>query len=81
MPISILAGGMVILAVAGVAYALPRVGVAAGTMGILFGQITVAFLIDTIDIAGYDKVPLTLPRLAGLAFMVIGVYLVLPRQG
>ncbi|MGB7873187.1 MAG: hypothetical protein WBL25_02300 [Anaerolineales bacterium] len=38
-------------------------------------------LIDTIGIAGYDKVPLTLPRLAGLAFMVIGVYLVLPRQG
>jgi len=41
----------------------------------------IAVLVDTIGVAGYDKVPFTLPRLAGLALMVIGVYLVVPRQG
>ena len=80
MPISAIAGVLVLVAVAGVAYAMPRTGVAAGNMAMLFGQMTVAVIIDSIGIAGYDKVPFTLPRIAGLALMVIGVYLVLPRQ-
>lgn len=81
MPLSAVAGVLVLVAVAGVAYVMPRVGVAVGNMGMLFGQMVIAVVIDTVGIAGYDKVPLSLPRLAGLAFMVIGVYLVLPRQG
>ena len=80
MPISAVAGVMVIVAVAGVAYAMPRVGVAAGNMTMMFGQMGVAVVIDMIGVGGYDKVPLTLPRIAGLVLMVIGVYLVLPRQ-
>jgi uncharacterized membrane protein YdcZ (DUF606 family) len=49
-------------------------------MSMLFGQMAIAVIIDSIGIAGYDKVPFTLPRIAGLALMIIGVYLVLPRQ-
>ena len=81
MPISALAGVLVLVGVAGVAYSMTRVGVTAGNMALLFGQMAIAVLIDTIGVAGYDKVPLTLPRIAGLSLMVIGVYLVLPRQG
>ena len=81
LPLSAFVGVLVLIAVAGVAYAMPRVGIAAGNLALLFGQMAVAFLIDTIGFAGYDKVPLTLPRIAGLVLMVIGVYLVLPRQG
>jgi transporter family-2 protein len=81
LPMSALAGVLVIVAVAGVSYSVPRIGVAAGTMALLFGQTAIAFLIDTIGGAGYDKVPMTLPRIAGLVLMVIGIYLVLPRQG
>ncbi len=80
LPLSAVAGALVLVAVAGVAYTMSNVGVAAGNMALLFGQIAIAVLIDTIGVAGYDKVPLTLPRIAGLALMVIGVYLVLPRQ-
>jgi transporter family-2 protein len=80
LPISAIAGVIIIVAVAGVAYAMPLVGVAAGNMAMLFGQMTVAVIIDMIGVGGYDKVPLTLPRIAGLVLMVIGVYLVLPRQ-
>jgi uncharacterized membrane protein YdcZ (DUF606 family) len=57
------------------------VGVTAGNMAILFGQIAIAVLIDTLGFGGYEKVPLNLPRIAGLVFMIVGVYLVLPRQG
>lgn len=80
LPISAVAGLMVIVGVAGVAYAMPRVGVAAGNMAMLFGQMAVAVVIDMIGVGGYDKVPLTLPRILGLVLMVVGVYLVLPRQ-
>ena len=80
LPISAVAGVLVLVAVAGVAYAMPRIGVAAGNMAMMFGQMTVAVIIDMIGVGGYDKVPLTLPRIAGLALMIVGVYLVLPRQ-
>jgi uncharacterized membrane protein YdcZ (DUF606 family) len=81
LPISALAGVLVLVAVAGVAFTMTRVGVAAGNMAMLFGQMAIAVLIDTTGIGGYDKVPLNLPRIAGLIFMTLGVYLVLPRQG
>ena len=80
LPISAVAGVLVLVAVAGVAYAMPRIGVAAGNMAMMFGQMTVAVIIDLIGVGGYEKVPLTLPRIAGLALMIVGVYLVLPRQ-
>jgi transporter family-2 protein len=81
LPISALAGVLVLVAVAGVAYAMPRVGVAAGNMALVAGQMAIAVLIDTVGVAGYEKVPLTLPRVAGLLLMVVGIFLVLPRQG
>ncbi len=81
LPASAVVAVLIIVAVAGVAYSMPRVGVAAGNMAMLFGQMTLAILIDTMGIGGYEKVPLSLPRLAGLALMVAGVFLVLPRQG
>ena len=80
LPISAVAGVLIIVAVAGVAYAMPIVGVAAGNMAMLFGQMAVAVAIDMIGVGGYDKVPLTWPRVLGLALMIVGVYLVLPRQ-
>ena len=80
LPISAIAGVLVLVAVAGVAYAMPRTGVAAGNMAMLFGQMAIAVIIDAVGIAGYDKVPFTLPRIAGLVLMVVGVYLVMPRN-
>jgi len=81
LPASAVVAVLIIAAVAGVAYAMPRIGVAAGNMAMLFGQMALAILIDTMGIGGYEKVPLSMPRIAGLVLMVAGVYLVLPRQG
>ena len=80
LPISALAGVLVLVAVAGFAYSMSRIGVTAGNMALIFGQIAIVVLIDTIGVGGYDKVPLTLPRIAGLVLMAVGVYLVLPPQ-
>ena len=80
LPIAALLGIFVLTAVAGIAYAIPRVGVTAGNMALLFGQIAVAVLIDTVGLLGYERVPLSLPRIVGLVLMVIGIYLVLLKQ-
>lgn len=71
---------LIIVAVSGVAYAMPRVGVTAGNMAMLFGQMALAVLIDTLGVGGYEKVPLSFTRIAGMVLMVIGVYLVMPRD-
>lgn len=77
---SAVAGLLVLVAVAGISYAMPRVGVTAGNMSLVFGQMAIAVLIDTMGVAGYEKVQLTFPRITGLLLMAVGVYLVLPRQ-
>ena len=80
MPISAIAGVIIIVAVAGVAYAMPRVGVAAGNMAMLFGQMAVAVVIDLIGVGGYEKVPRIMPRILGLVLVMDGQSSGLPRQ-
>ena len=80
LPMSALVAVLVLIAVAGVAFAMPRIGVTTGNMLIVLGQMVIVVLIDTYGIAGYTKVPLSLPRIAGLLLMVGGIYLVLPRN-
>jgi transporter family-2 protein len=80
LPLSAVVGVLVLVAVAGVAFAMPRLGVTAGNMAIILGQMTIVILIDTFGWAGYTIIPLTLPRIAGLLLMFAGIYLVLPRE-
>jgi transporter family-2 protein len=74
------AGALGLVIIAGAAYALPRVGIAAGLATIIFGQMAVAMLIDTFGWGGAPPLPLRLERLAGVAMLLIGTWLVLPRQ-
>ncbi len=80
LPMSAVVAVLVLIAVAGVAFAMPRIGVTTGNMLIVLGQMVIVVLIDTYGIAGYSKVPLSLPRIAGLLLMVGGIFLVLPRN-
>jgi uncharacterized membrane protein YdcZ (DUF606 family) len=80
LPMSAVVGVLVLVAVAGVAYSMARIGVTAGNMAMLFGQMAVVVLIDTVGVGGYPRVPLTLPRIAGLFLMGAGIYLVLPKN-
>jgi transporter family-2 protein len=81
LPLSAVVGVLVLVAVAGVAFAMPRLGVTAGNMAIIVGQMMIVILIDTFGWAGYTKIPLTLPRITGLLLMFAGIYLVLPKEG
>ncbi len=63
----------------GMAFTLPRIGIAAGLGGVILGQLAAAVLIDTLG-WGAARIPLTPARLAGLATIVVGVLLVLPRR-
>lgn len=73
-------GGLVILSVAAIAWTISRLGVAVGNMAMLFGQLVLATFIDTLGIGGYERIPLSLPRIAGLFLMLGGMFLVLPKQ-
>jgi transporter family-2 protein len=76
----IAAGALGLVIIAGAAYALPRVGIAAGLATIIFGQMIVALLVDTFGWGGAPPLPLQLERLAGVAMLLVGTWLVLPRQ-
>jgi transporter family-2 protein len=76
----IAAGALGLLIIAGAAYALPRIGIAAGLATIILGQMVVALLVDTFGWGGAPPLPLRIERLAGLVMLLIGTWLVLPRQ-
>ena len=70
---------VVLVGVAGVAYVIPKLGVALGTFTLVFGQLIVAMLIDTFGLLGYEKVPFTPIRVVGVLLMVAGIYFILPK--
>ena len=78
-PVVISAGVLGIGIISGVAYSLPRTGIAAGMLGIILGQMVVAVVVDSNGWGGLDPIPLTFSRIAGLASLVVATWLVLPR--
>jgi transporter family-2 protein len=81
LPMSAILGVLVFAAVAVVAFAVPRTGVALGNFAVVFGQLLLAVLIDTIGVGGLERLPLTPQRIIGLLVMIAGIYLVFPKQG
>jgi len=73
------AGALGLGIIAGIAFALPKIGIAAGLATIIFGQMLVAVVVDTQGWGGAPPIPLRLERLVGLGFLVVGAWLILPR--
>lgn len=65
--------------VAGVAYALPKIGIAAGLSTIIAGQMTVAILVDTFGLVGGEPIPLNWTRIGGLGLLALGTWAILPK--
>ena len=74
------AGGIGILIISGVAYALPRTGLAVGFAAIIAGQMVIGLVVDTFGLGGAEPIGLDPRRLLGLAVMGLAVFLLLPRQ-
>ena len=65
--------------IAGIAYALPKIGIAAGLATIIAGQMAVAVLVDTFGLAGGQPIPLNLTRIGGLGLLTLGTWAILPK--
>ena len=65
--------------IAGIAYALPKIGIAAGLSTIIAGQMAVAVLVDTFGLAGGQPIPLNWARIGGLGLLALGTWSILPK--
>jgi transporter family-2 protein len=74
-----LAGPLGALVVFTFVFAPPRIGTFATVGLVIGGQLAAAALIDSIGMFGIERVPLSLARVAGLAFLAAGAALVLRR--
>ena len=75
-----IAGVLGVGIIAGIAYALPRIGVAAGLSMIVTGQMTVAVLVDTLGLTGGQPISLSWSRIGGLALLVLGTWAIAPKE-
>lgn len=74
-----LSGLLGVLIITGVSFSLQRTGIAAGFGLVIFGQLLLSALIDTLGMMGAETIPLTAPRLIGMVLTGVGAYLLLPR--
>lgn len=65
--------------ISGIAYALPKIGVAAGLSMIITGQMTVGVLVDTFGLAGGQPIPLNWVRIGGLVLLALGTWIIVPK--
>ena len=72
----LLGGILGVCAVVSMIVAAPRLGVGLATVCILFGQVTIAILIDTLGLFGAEPVPLDYHRIIGVVLMLVGVFFV-----
>jgi transporter family-2 protein len=73
------AGLLGIGVIAGIAYALPKIGVAAGLSMIITGQMMVGVLVDTLGLTGGEPIPLTWMRIGGLGLLALGTWAIVPK--
>lgn len=66
--------------IAGIAYALPKIGVAAGLSMIITGQMAMGVLVDTYGLADGEPIPLSWPRIGGIALLALGTWLIVPKE-
>ncbi len=79
-PFIVTAGACGSVIVTSLAFAVARIGVAAGLSAVLFGQYLVAIIVDTVGWGDIEPVPLRPERLAGLVLLGVATFLLLPNQ-
>ncbi|MDH4341398.1 MAG: DMT family transporter [Thermoleophilia bacterium] len=75
----LLGGAMSVFIVLAITVAGPRIGVVATTAFLIAAQFSVAALIDRYGWFGVERVPVTWPRVVGIALLAIGAALTLRR--
>lgn len=67
-------GALGVPVLAGMAFALARTGTFAGLVSLLLGQLAMGILVDQFGLFQAPVHPITLPRILGFVFVVIGVW-------
>ena len=75
-----ISGFLGILIITGISFSLQRAGILAGLATVILGQLVVSIVVDTLGVGGAAQIPLTSQRVIGILVIVLGVYLVLPRN-
>lgn len=73
-------GGLGILIVIGVSFAMQYTGVTAGTAAVLLGQLLVSTIVDATGLSGQAPILITWQRVLGLLVMALAIYLLVPRD-
>ena len=75
----VVAGLLGIGIIAGIAYALPKIGVAAGLSMIITGQMAMGVVVDTFGLADGNPIPLNWARIGGLCLLALGTWFIVPK--
>jgi len=76
----IFSGLLGIVIIAGTAYSLPKIGVAAGLSTLIAGQMAVAVVVDTFGLTRSEPIPLSWSRIGGLVLLALGTWALTPRK-
>ena len=79
-PLAAMLAILVFTCVAGIAYSIPKTGIAVGNFALVFGQLAFAVVIEATELIGGERTPISLARIGGLVLMATGLVLVLPRD-
>ncbi len=66
--------------ITGIAYALPKIGVAAGLSAIIAGQMVVALIVDTFGLTGAKPIPMNISRIIGILLLALATWALLPKK-
>lgn len=66
--------------ITGVAYALPKTGIAAGLSAIIAAQMVVALVVDTLGLLGGRPIQLSWARIIGIGLLALGTWTILPKE-
>lgn len=80
LAIIFIAGLLGIGIITGVAYSLPKVGVAAGLSTLIAGQMFVGVIVDTLGLVDGQHIPLTWSRVIGLVLLALAIWALLPKK-
>ena len=76
----VIAGLLGVGIITGIAYALPKIGVAAGLSMIITGQMAMGVLVDTFGISNGEPIPLSWARIGGLVLLALGTWFIVPKS-
>ena len=80
LKIIIVSGLLGIGIIAGISFSLPKIGIAVGLSTIIAAQMLVAVAVDTFGLTGGQPVPLSWTRIGGLALLMLGTWIFLPKE-